>query len=82
MFHVEYMNDTSHLPENEQSSWSTAKDLRDEAFDPVRDRAYYEACYADAWQAAHGSLRGYRPDPYYQAAVRHHRLRPGSVLRM
>ena len=81
-FHVEYMNDTSHLPENEQSSWSTAKDLRDESFDPVRDRSYYEACYADAWIAAHGSLRGYSQDTYYRAAVRHHQIRPGAVLRM
>ena len=81
-FHVEYMNDVSHLPASEQSSWSTAKDLRDEPFDPVQDRAYYDACYADAWRASHGSLRGYSPDPYYQAAVRHQRIQPGAVLRM
>ena len=82
VFRVVYMNDASHLPDDEQGSWSTAKDLRDEPFDPVQDRAYYEDCYADAWRAAHGSLCGYSPDPYYQAAVRHHRLRPGAVLRM
>ena len=81
-FQVKYMNDASHLPENAQSSWNPAGDLRDEPFDPERDRGYYEACYADAWRAAHGSLYGYSPDPYYHAAVRHHRIQPGSVLRI
>ena len=81
-FQVEYMNDASHLPENAQSGWNPAGDLRDEPFDPARDRGYYEACYADAWRAAHGSLYGYSPDPYYHAAVRHQRLQPGSVLRI
>lgn len=81
-FHVDYMNDVSHLPQDAQSSWNTAGDLRDERFDPERDREYYEACYADAWRAAHGSLYGFSPDPYYMAAVRHDRVQPGSVLRM
>ena len=54
-FHVDYMNDVSHLPQDAQSSWNTAGDLRDERFDPERDREYYEACYADAWRAAHGA---------------------------
>ena len=81
-FHVDYMNDSSHLPEDAQSNWSAVGDLRDVCFDPGRDREYYETCYADAWQAAHGSLYGYSPEPYYSAAVRHHRVRRGSVLRI
>ena len=81
-FHVEYMNDASHLPENAQSSWNVAGVLRDEPFDPQRDRAYYEACYANAWRAAHGNLDGYRPETYFSAARRHHSIQNGSVLRI
>ncbi len=81
-FSVDYMNDDSHLSPAEQSSWSTTGDLRDEIFRPEEDRAFYESSYADAWKAAHGDLRGYDGEVYYHAAVRHHRLNKGAVLKL
>jgi len=38
-------------------------------FDTLAGRARYIACYEDAWCAAHGSLRGFRPDSCWQAAL-------------
>ena len=81
-FEIVYMNDDSHLPESLRSSWNTAGDLRDVVFDPMKDRDFYEACYADAWRSAHGNLNGYSPEPYFSAAKRHHELQAGSVLRI
>ncbi len=81
-FSVDYMNDVSHLSPEEQSSWSTTADLRDEIFLPEEDRQYYESCYADAWKTAHGSLRGYDAGIYFRAAVRHHELHRGAVLKI
>ena len=81
-FHVEYMNDTSHLPQDAQSSWNTAGDLRDAPFDPQNDRTYYETCYADAWNAAHGNLCGFNAGTYFSAAKRHHRVQNGAVMRI
>ncbi|MCR5135647.1 MAG: GNAT family N-acetyltransferase [Oscillospiraceae bacterium] len=81
-FTAEYVNDISHLPPELQGNWSRAGDVRDELFRPADDRAYYEACYADAWRSAHGNLRHFSADTYYQAALRHHAAVPGSVLRL
>ena len=81
-FRVAYMNDASHLPQEAQSSWNVAGDLRDVPFDPQRDRAYYEACYAEAWKSAHGNLLGFNPETYYSAAKRHQRVQNGSVMRI
>lgn len=81
-FHAEYLNDASHLPLSAQTSWSTAGDVRDEPLDPARDRVYYEACYEDAWCFSHGSLKGYSPDVYFQAAKQHLHEMPGSVMRL
>ncbi len=81
-FHAEYLNDASHLPPAIQTSWSTAGDVRDEAFNPDRDHAYYEACYKDAWRFSHGSLKGYTSDIYFQAAMEHLCEMPGSVMRL
>ena len=81
-FTVAYMNDDSHLSPAEKTSWNTTRDLRDVPFDPAEDRNYYESCYADAWHAAHGSLKGYRAATYFEAARRHHAVNPGAVLRM
>ena len=81
-FRVDYMNDASHLPQEAQSSWSVAGDLRDAPFDPQRDRAYYEACYSEAWKSAHGNLFGFNPETYYSAAKRHQRVQNGSVMRI
>ena len=81
-FRAEYLNDDSHLPEKLRTSWSTTGDLRDEPFDPAEAPAYYEHCYADAWRAAHGNLRGYNGDIYYASAKQHHAENEGAVLRI
>ena len=76
-----YLNDDSHLSEASRVTWRKAGDLRDEPLDLRRDRAYYEACYADAWRFAHGDLRGFSPEPYVDAARLHQRSDPRAVLR-
>ena len=78
-FHIEYINDDSHLGESERTVWNAVGALRDTVFDPKQDRSWYEQCYADAWTVAHGSLNGYSAATYYDAACRHHALRPGAV---
>ena len=50
--------------------------------DAKADRDYYNACYADAWQTAHGSLEGYAPRVYFDAALRHLEADPQAVLRL
>lgn len=81
-FIPDYINDASHLPQQVQTNWSTAAEVRDELFRPEADREYYESCYADAWKSVYGSLRGYSAKTYYQAAKRHHEAVPGAVLRI
>ena len=78
-FHIEYMNDDSHLGESERTAWNAVGALRDTLFDPVRDHAWYEQCYADAWMVAHGNLNEYSAATYYNAACRHHAHSPGAV---
>ena len=81
-FHIDFMNDASHLPNAAQSTWNTAADLRDAPFDPIRDREYYESCYADAWKSVHGNLKHFSPETYFSAARQHQQRFPGSVLRI
>ncbi len=81
-FTAAYLNDASHLEGLPFPAWSGGADLRHESFDPATDRAYYENCYAEAWRAAHGSLAGFAPGPYYASALEHYRAYPGAVLKM
>lgn len=81
-FTVDYMNDVSHLPPEEQTSWSTTGDLRDLPFDPGTDRRYYESCYADAWRVAHGNLMEFHAATYYNAARRHYAANHEAVRKM
>lgn len=81
-FTVLEINDYSHLAGLGDVPWSKNGDLRHEILDPRGDRDYYCACYADAWKSAHGSLDGFWAEPYWNAAVQHHRAQEGSVLRM
>lgn len=81
-FTAEYMNDYSHIIPLGSLAWSKSADLRHESFNPASDRAYYERCYADAWQAAHGNLDGFSPAAYFESAVKHYKKDPGAVLRM
>ncbi len=80
-FFAEYINDDSHLREENRVTWRKAGDLRSVPLDTRSDRDYYERCYADAWQFAHGDLAGFAPEPYFDAACGHLRFQPGSVLR-
>ena len=78
-FQIEYVNDDSHLGESERTVWNTVGALRDVVFDPERDRAWYEQCYADAWSVAHGNLNDFFAATYFNAACRHHAVSPGAV---
>ena len=81
-FTAEYINDASHLAALSIPAWSSNAELRHEIFDPASDPAYYEACYADAWRAAHGSTFGFIAPPYTSAALQHHQAHPGAVLKI
>lgn len=81
-FAVDYMNDDSHLEKADRTSWNLNGALRDVPFEPVRDRAWYEQCYADSWMAAHGDLTGFSAPGYYSAACRHLSADPGAVRLM
>lgn len=81
-FTVDYFNDSGHLAGLAVPAWRNNVDLRHEIFDPASDPAYYNACYAGAWEAAHGSLAGFEAEIYYNAALEHHRACPGAVLKI
>ena len=81
-FRAEVLNDASHLAALGQPTWQSTPTLRHEALDPRRDREFYCDCYRDAWLAAHGSLQGFRAEPYWEAACDHLRADPQSVLRL
>lgn len=82
VFTADYINDNSHLGAMDTPLWTRTPDLRGESFDPASDPEYYKECYRDAWVAAHGSDRGYKPLPYYLAALDHYECDPGAVLRI
>ena len=81
-FSIIFLNDDSHVPDSLKSSWTGTSDLRDTRFRPAEDRAYYERCYADAWQFSHGDLWGFSAESYYAAACRHDKKTPGAVMRI
>lgn len=79
-FRADYISDTAHLEPLHLPPWGRAPVLRAEPFDPLADD-WYADCYADAWRAAHGSLRGFRPEPYLKSAAEHARTDPRALLR-
>ena len=79
-FAVEMLNDASHLRPDQLRRVNEIPSLRHVCIDPADCRDLYEDCYADAWLAAHGTLRGYDPEPYFRAACEHHRADPESVM--
>ena len=81
-FRLDYYNDLSHLAPLGQPAWGRSANLRHERFDPASDPDFYRACYADAWQTAHGDLEGFSAPVYLRAAREHYRADPDSVLRM
>lgn len=81
-FTAEYINDYAHILPMGDSPWNSLEDLRGEAIDPAAESEWYGKCYADAWLAAHGSLKGFSPEPYVSAAIDHARRYEGAVLRI
>ena len=81
-FRADYINDASHLEALRLPVWERSPDLRAAPLDPRTESAYYSACYADAWRAAHGSLRGYEPEPYLAGAIEHRAADGRAVLQL
>ena len=82
-FRVETINDCSHLAALGLAEQKIrTNNLRGEAVDPAKEGAYYRACYADAWQSAHGTLAGFDPETYFAAACEHHRADAAAIIRI
>ena len=81
-FAVDFYADARHLEPLHLPAWSRNREIRHEPLDLDADAAFYQNCYADAWQSAHGDLEGYSAPVYLHAAQEHRRADPESVLRM
>ena len=79
-FTVDYLDDVSHLPPELVNKPDRRPALRHVCIDPAEHRMFYESCYADSWQNAHGDLTGFHAETYYEAALAHHRADPESVM--
>ena len=79
---VDYLNSTDHLADVCSTQWKWTGTVRGESFDPRTDKDFYTVCYANAWEAAHGSLAGFSAQPYYNAAVEHHLACRDAVIRI
>jgi Fructose-2,6-bisphosphatase len=79
-FTVDSINDASHLPPELLRRVSDIPALRHVCISPAQYRDTYESCYADAWRAAHGNLRGFEADTYYESACEHYRRDRESVM--
>ncbi len=79
-FTADTINDASHLRPDQLRRVSDLPSLRHVCIDPAAYRETYERCYADAWLAAHGNMRGYEPTLYFEAACAHFRADPESVM--
>lgn len=82
VFTAHETDDVSHLEHLQFRPWKRGTDVRDAVLDPAADSEYYCACYADSWQAAHGSLKGFSSAPYLTQAIKHHNYKEGSVLKL
>ena len=81
-FTLVLFNDCSHTDALAVPETAGSANLRAESFDPASDPDHYTACYRDAWYSAHGSVSGFSPAPYYQAACEHYAADPRAVLRV
>ena len=79
-FTVDTINDAEHLPPEFRHRMNETPALRHVCVNPGECRELYERCYADAWLAAHGNLRGFEADSYYRAACDHYRRDRESVM--
>ena len=82
VFTADYINDTKHLDSLDIPEWDRPRELWAESMDPMAEKDFYTACYSDAWQFSHKTLRGFRPEPYLRAACDHYRKDSGAVLKM
>ena len=88
--HVEYINDTAHLPEAlstfaRQSWWKGGKfpdpgNVYFRPLDPERYPRTYVEYYRKTWEAVHGSLDGFCPQYYLSAAIRHTKAEPRALM--
>ncbi len=81
-FRADYINDASHLEPLRLPAWERSPDIRAVPIDPRAESDYYCDCYADAWRAAHGSLRGFEPEPYLESAAEHRAADGRAVLKL
>lgn len=81
-FTVDYINDCSHLDALGAPRWGASENLRGEAIEPMREKDFYRACYADAWRAAHGTLDGFEPEGYLRSAQEHFLADRGAVIKI
>lgn len=79
---AEYLNNTSHLSTLGIKKWSSTRDLRDIAFDPKKDSAFYSDCYKAAWEFAHGRSPYFNPEPYLKSAIGHAAAYAGAVRKL
>jgi len=79
-FTVDTINDADHLPPEMLRRGNELPALRHVCVDPAEHRALYERCYADAWLAAHGNLKGFSAEPYFRSACDHYRRDRESVM--
>ena len=87
---VVYANDASHLPEElstfaRQSWWKKPgtvdlNNVRFQRLDPKKHPRVYTSFYEKTWRDVHGSLDGFQPSVYLDAAVRHVRACPDALV--
>ena len=87
---VVYANDASHLPEElstfaRQSWWKKPgtvdlNNVRFQRLDPKKHPRVYTSFYEKTWRDVHGSLDGFQPLVYLDAAVRHVRACPDALV--
>ncbi|MEF9971396.1 MAG: bifunctional histidine phosphatase family protein/GNAT family N-acetyltransferase [Oscillospiraceae bacterium] len=90
-FEVVSFNDNSHLSADtstfaNQTWWKETKqsdhaNLRLLPMNLEADGELYKAAYADAWQFAHGSLKGFSPAPYLAAATKISHQHPRALMK-
>lgn len=88
---LEYFNDNSHLGDElstfaRQDWWKKESrmdysNLRIVPMDLEEDAELYKSCYADAWQCAHGSTRGFQENIYLQAAKKVSGEDPNTLMK-
>ena len=88
--HVEYINDTAHLPTElstfaRQSWWKNGKfpdpgNVYFRPLDPARYPRTYTEFYRKTWEAVHGDLEGFCPQVYLASAIRHAKADPRALM--